>query len=59
MTVPIIYRCPHTGLNVQGWLADDPTERDAESYEVLTCTACARVHLVNLKTGQVLGAEED
>ena len=44
---------------MQGWLADDPTEPGAESYEVLTCTACARVHLVNLKTGQVLGAEED
>jgi hypothetical protein len=22
-----VYRCPNTGLNVQGWLADDPTKR--------------------------------
>jgi hypothetical protein len=44
-----IYRCPSTGLNVQGWIADDPTEGEAESYEVVTCTACTRVHLVNKK----------
>jgi len=23
---PFVYRCPKTGLNVQGWVADDPTE---------------------------------
>jgi hypothetical protein len=54
-----IYRCPSTGLNVQGWIADDPTEGEAESYEVVTCTACTRVHLVNPKTSRVLGADED
>jgi hypothetical protein len=25
-------------------------------YEAVTCTACRRVHLVNAKSGQVLGA---
>jgi hypothetical protein len=32
-------------LNVEGWLADDPTERQADSYEVVL--ACTRLDLVN------------
>jgi hypothetical protein len=27
-----IYRCPNTGLNVQGWIADDP-EKGEGFYE--------------------------
>jgi len=52
-----LYRCPHTGMNVQGWVADDPTEHD-DSYHALTCNACLRVHLVNPKTGKVLGDDD-
>jgi hypothetical protein len=55
MDVPVVFRCPNTGLNVHGWVADDPTE--AESYEGVTCTACARLHLINPKTGRLLGEE--
>jgi hypothetical protein len=51
-----LYRCPNTGLKVQGWVADDPA-RD-ETFEPVTCTACARVHLVNPKTGKVGGTEK-
>ena len=29
---PFIYRCPNTGMNVQGWVADDPTEREGATY---------------------------
>jgi hypothetical protein len=54
-----IYRCPPTGLNVQGWVADDPNEDEAETYEAVTCMACTRVHLVNPKTGKVLGADDE
>lgn len=54
-----IYRCPATGLNVQGWVADDPNEDEAETYEALTFMACTRVHLVNPKTGKVLGADDE
>jgi hypothetical protein len=53
-----LFRCPDTGLNVQGWVADDPTERD-DTYEPVTCTACTRVHLVNPKTGKVIGEAGD
>jgi hypothetical protein len=52
-----LYRCPNTGLNVQGWVSDDPSPDD-DSFRAVTCTACTRVHLVNPKTGKVL-AEED
>jgi hypothetical protein len=41
-----VYRCPTTGRNVQGWLADDPTDSDAV-YETVTCLDCTRVHLIN------------
>jgi hypothetical protein len=51
-----LYHCPNTGLRVQGWIADDPTKRDEDSFEAVTCPACARVHLVNPQTGKALGA---
>jgi hypothetical protein len=54
-----VYRCPNTGLNVQGWVADDPTERADDAYEANACTICTRTHLVNPKTGKVLGADTD
>ena len=59
MGVSVVFRCPNTGLNVQGWVANDPTEGEAEPYEAVTCTACTRMHLINSKTGRMLGDEED
>lgn len=50
-----LYRCPNTGLRVQGWISDDPTEQDDDSFETVTCPACGCIHLVNPKTGKVLG----
>jgi hypothetical protein len=44
---PFIYRCPTTGLNVQG-LAED-------HYQAVQCLACQGVHLVNPATSNVLG----
>jgi hypothetical protein len=32
---------------------------DGDTYESFQCMACSRVHLLNLKTGRVLGEEED
>lgn len=54
-----VYRCAATGLNVQGWIADRPTERRDEVYEAIACTACTRVHLVNPQNGKVLGSDHD
>ena len=47
----------NTGQNVQGWSAVEVTDDD-ETYQSFQCIACTRVHLVNLKTGKVLGDEE-
>ena len=55
---PFLYRCPATGFNVQGWIADDPREGDDATYVAVTCLACTRVHLVNPKTGEVIGTDE-
>jgi hypothetical protein len=52
-----LYRCPNTGLNVQGWIAGDPGVDVNSTYESLTCTACARLHMVNPKNGHVLGVD--
>jgi len=53
-----IFRCPHTGRNVQGWVADDPEVED-DAYESVICSACTRLHLVNPKTGKVLGEADE
>ena len=53
-----LYRCPNTAENVQERSADEVTDDD-DTYQSFECTFCTRVHLVNLKTGKVLGEEED
>lgn len=55
---PFLYRCPNTGLRVQGFVAEDVPD-DADSYETITCLACQRVHLVNPVSGKVLGNEDE
>jgi hypothetical protein len=51
------FRCPDTGLRVLTWT----TAKDAadDVYETVTCAACQRTHLVNVKSGRVLGSEKD
>ncbi len=50
-----LYRCPATGLNVQGLGADQKDAPNDNFYEAVTCTFCRGVHLVNPKTGHVAG----
>jgi hypothetical protein len=57
--MPLVYRCPATGLWVQGWLADDASANEDKVYETMTCPACTWVHLVNRASGRVLGGGED
>lgn len=52
------FRCPDTGMNVQGWFADDPNQRDDLNYEVMPCLACGGNHVVNPKTGKTIGNSE-
>jgi hypothetical protein len=56
---PFLYRCPITGSNVQGFVADDPTAGDYETFEPVTCLACTQLHYVNPKTGKILGADDE
>jgi len=32
---------------------------DDDVYDLVTCVACTKIHLINPKTGKVLGDEED
>ena len=48
-----VYRCPTTGRNVQGFVADSAVSDDSV-YEAITCALCKGVHLVNAKTGRVI-----
>ena len=55
----LVFKCPATGQNVQGWFADDGSDTGEESYETVTCTACRSVHLVNPVTGKTLGSSDE
>jgi hypothetical protein len=55
---PFLYRCPNTGRTVQAWAVDDFNEDDDKPYQGITCLGCAQAHLVNPKTGKILGAED-
>ena len=54
-----LYRCPNTGLRVQGWISDDGSENGPESYVGVNCLVCRQLHLVNPDTGKVLGAVDE
>lgn len=54
----LIFKCPHTGMNVQHWLADEPADDSHSSYETVVCQACSRFHFINRSSGKLLGAEE-
>ena len=58
MSRTFLYRCPNTGRTVQGWSAEEVTD-DENAYEAVACLICTQTHLVNMKTGKVLGGEED
>jgi len=40
-------------------LADEPPASEGETFDAITCVACRRVHLVNPRTGKVLGADDE
>ena len=53
-----IYRCPNTGYQIQGFVADNGTERGANTFEAIECVLCKRVHLVNPETGDPWSVED-
>jgi hypothetical protein len=52
-----VYRCPNTGLHTHAWVGG--TDDSDQTYEAVTCTACQQVHLINTKTGKLIGDDED
>jgi hypothetical protein len=53
-----IFRCPATSLNVQHQTDDDPDISENE-YEGIMCPACTNMHLLNRKTGKLLGQDDE
>jgi hypothetical protein len=39
--------------------ADDGSEDERDIYESVTCLACRGLHMVNRKTGEVLGSGDE
>jgi hypothetical protein len=56
---PFVYRCPNTGVQLQGWAADDGADNAKDTYEGNHCPVCNKLHFVNPKTGKVLGVDEE
>ncbi len=55
----VIFKCLHTGLNVQHWLDDDAPEDPSAAYETVVCQACSRLHFINRSSGKLLGQPEE
>jgi hypothetical protein len=55
---PFRLQVPSDHLNVQHFLDDDPDISENE-YEAVTCLACSKLHLINRKTGKLLGQDDD
>ena len=56
----IVFRCPHTGMHVQHWMAEEVTgETPRGIYDTVVCDACARIHFINRRTGKLLGEAAD
>jgi hypothetical protein len=53
-----IYRCPITGFRVHSDAPDEPSQDKGEHFEPVKCTACKCVHLVNPKTGKLIGERD-
>ena len=53
----IVFKCPHTGLNVQHWLEDAPDD-PKDIHEAVICPACTRLHFINSSTGKLIGDTE-
>jgi hypothetical protein len=56
---PFLYRCPTTDLTVQATMEVDPPADSSTLYRSVECTACSRLHFVNLTTLKLLSEELD
>ena len=49
-----LFRCPNTGMNVQHDVGEASSEKEVGAVVVVNCPACARIHLVNAATGELV-----
>jgi hypothetical protein len=56
----VVFRCPISGFQTQGWIAEE-IDPDADSNEFVgvECIACGSMHLVNPRTGELLGSKDE
>ena len=52
------FHCPNTGFQVHAW-TDGEDSGAGHIYETVTCIACQRIHLINFKTGRVVGNDRE
>jgi hypothetical protein len=52
----ITFLCPNMSVSVECSFAD--TEDSDEIYERVTCLACRQLHMLNLRTGKILGVRQ-
>ncbi len=57
MIRPFLFRCPATGLNVQGYSEKEQPPDGQRRYEGVHCLACQSMHIVNPDTGRLLSDE--
>ncbi|TMJ01244.1 MAG: hypothetical protein E6G97_16810 [Alphaproteobacteria bacterium] len=50
----VSYYCPATGKKVDGWVYELDSDESTKIYDVVGCTACQGIHLVNLTTSKAL-----
>jgi hypothetical protein len=55
-----IFKCPTTGFNVQGFVAEDVGAGAADNDWVsIKCAVCTQIHLVHPVSGKVLGSDDE
>lgn len=59
MARPIFFQCPITCLGAQSVVMAKPDVDLDKQVEAVSCSSCGRVHIVDVKTGRLLLAEEE
>ena len=55
-----MFRCPICDIHTYAWIADDLQANAGEhDYVSVDCLACWRIHLVNPRTGAILGTDKE
>jgi hypothetical protein len=50
-----LFKCPATGLSVQGYDEEDGLPANGQNrYTLIECLACRGLHLINPETGKLL-----